>query len=197
MTATSYYRSFYNYEGTSRTPQDVVSSCLHGAGTAYGERAVQTGAFDAMVNDYIAAIQALLPKGIILCGSEFIGPANGRFNEELHQAIREAIEAADLAPIIKRHDFPMEEDNDLDAIIARHEDAIEDADLNTIIAKHEDALKATYAVTAYAVEYGETHEVHVTVEAENAEAALAKAKADLAERGRPNIQDAIARLISS
>jgi hypothetical protein len=161
---TSYYGSFYNYEGTSRTPADVVSSCLHGAGTAYGERAVANGAFDAMVNDYIAAIQALLPKGIILCGSEFIGPADGRFNEELHQAIREAVDAADLAPIIKRHDFAMEN---------------------------------TWMVTAYAVEYGETHEVHVTVEAENAEAALAQAKADLAERGRPNIQDAIARLIDA
>lgn len=158
----SVYGSFYNFEGTSRTPQDVVSSCLDGAGAAYGERAIKNGAFDAMVTDYIAAIQDALPEGILLCGAEFIGPADGRCDKEIHQAIREAIEAADLAPIIKRRDFP---------------------------------LDSTWAVTAYTQEYGETHEVHTTVEAPTAEAAIAQAKTDLAERGRPNIQDAIAHLI--
>jgi hypothetical protein len=179
--ATSIYGSFYNFEGTALTPQDVVSSVLSGAGAEYGERAVKIGAFDAMVDDYVAAIQDLLPEGVFLCGSEITGPAEDRFDEKIRVQIREAIAAADLTPIIARHDFALEEDADLDAIIA----------------KHENALEATYAVTAYVKEYGETHEVSLTVEATSVEDAVAQAKADLAERGRPNIQDAIARLIDA
>jgi len=106
MSARTVYGYFSDFELSANTPADVITSYINGAGTDWCERAVANGAFQNMVDDYTAEIQAALPEEIILSGNEITGPYSSCDNPDLRKQIRVALtETVDLAEIVDRHDF--------------------------------------------------------------------------------------------
>jgi hypothetical protein len=104
--ARTVYGYFNNFEFSARNPADVVSSYISGADTEWCERAEENGAFERMVDDYVSALQAALPEGIILSGDEITGPYSSCGDKALSEQIRVALtETVDLEEIVKRHDF--------------------------------------------------------------------------------------------
>jgi hypothetical protein len=101
MTCTTVYGDFYRHAGVS-APSDVITSYLSGD-TQFSELCVLSGAYDDMVSDYIDAVNSALPDGIVLAGSELIGPADDRYDDNIHGKIREAIDSVDVAAIIMQH----------------------------------------------------------------------------------------------
>jgi hypothetical protein len=101
MTCNAVYGDFYHYAGVS-APADVITSYLSGD-AEFSELCVLSGAHDDMVSDYIDAVNSALPDGIVLAGSEFIGPADDRYDRSVHALIREAIDSADVDAIVQRH----------------------------------------------------------------------------------------------
>jgi hypothetical protein len=105
MSARAVYGYFNDFEFSARNPADVVTSYINGAGTEWCERAEENGAFQNMVDDYTAEIQAALPEGVLLSGSELTGPYSSCNDPDLKEKILTAITEVDLAEIVKRHDF--------------------------------------------------------------------------------------------
>jgi hypothetical protein len=105
MSARTVYGYFSDFELSANTPADVVTSYINGAGPDWYERAVANGAFQNMVDDYTAEIQAALPEGVLLSGSELTGPYSSCNDPGLKEKILTAITEVDLEEIVKRHDF--------------------------------------------------------------------------------------------
>lgn len=104
--ARTVYGYFNNFEFSARNPADVVTSYISGAGTEWCERAVENGAFERMVDDYVSALQNALPEEIILSGDEITGPYESCGNPDLMEQIRVALtETVDIAEIVMSHDF--------------------------------------------------------------------------------------------
>jgi hypothetical protein len=90
----------------STSVESTVEDYLNGGPSDWREAMHESGAVDRIIEDYRAAIDAVLPEGIALCGNEFIADTDVDFDPE---EITEAIDAIDLAEIIERHDIDREQ----------------------------------------------------------------------------------------
>lgn len=102
MTTTTNIGTWVNFgDDYSTSVESTVEDYLNG-GTAEWRNAMrESGAVDRIVEDYRAAINAVLPEGIALCGDDFIADTDVDYDAD---EIKESIEAIDLAEIIERHD---------------------------------------------------------------------------------------------
>ncbi len=91
MTITTSYGSWLNHTGTE-SPELYVNAVFNGEGTEGFDMA-------AIMADFRIAVQKVLPHGVALCGSEFLGPAYAKDNAPLGPWI----ESIDLMEIIERH----------------------------------------------------------------------------------------------
>lgn len=102
---TTVYGDFHNATGSSN-PETLVADYLASAPTEWRQQMEAIGAVDAIVEDYVSAIDAALPDNVWLSGSEFIGPHHT--DEDYEDApsmddIRELLADIDLGAIVERH----------------------------------------------------------------------------------------------
>ena len=123
MTTTTSYGTWNNHgDRTEVAVEASVATYLNGGPTEWVEQCQETGALDAMVDAYRAAINAALPDEVALCGDEFYGPyyAEDRswgqdLNDEIGRLdIAAIIEDIDLGKIVEAHDPDLTEDADVD-----------------------------------------------------------------------------------
>lgn len=93
MNATTDYGAWSDFTNHYQ-PLDVVSDYLNEFAADYD--------VEAIVNDYVDAVNAALPDGVTLNGNLFFGPHPRP--DDSSERIREAIESVDLAPIAARHE---------------------------------------------------------------------------------------------
>jgi len=102
MTATTCIGTWVNFGGGySTSPESDIADFLSGGHPEWREAMEESGAVDRIAEDYRAAIDAVLPEGIALCGDEFIADVDVDYDAD---EIKEAIEAIDLGEIVERHD---------------------------------------------------------------------------------------------
>jgi hypothetical protein len=99
--------------GTWTNRVDALNTDVAGTvSDAYGTYAPDGADFDAVVDEYRAAINDALPEGVTLSGNEFIGPAHPEdvtWGPELYDKygdlkIGAIVATVDLQSIIDRHD---------------------------------------------------------------------------------------------
>jgi hypothetical protein len=102
---TTSYGSWGTYAGVTSI-EDTVNDFISGGGDEWIGRLVQTGAWDSIVDEYRAAINAHLSDGFTLNGDNFYGPANLDPDEAdaARDMIRHMITVPDLGEIVARHD---------------------------------------------------------------------------------------------
>ncbi len=107
MSTTTNYGSWASHGTGVVSISDTVTDFVNGGGQDWLDTLVETGAFDRIVDDVRAAINANLPGGVTLNGDEFYGPyplPGGVRPHHLNTLIPEVIESVDLGAIIERHD---------------------------------------------------------------------------------------------
>lgn len=102
MTTTS-FGSYYN-AFNSQSPAEDIANYISGGDYDWREAMEDSGALKLIEADYRAEIEALLPEGLDLCGTEFIGDIELRDMIDW-DGIREMFETIDLAAIVSRHDI--------------------------------------------------------------------------------------------
>lgn len=102
MIPTTCIGTWVNYGDRWNTSVEAtIAGFLNGGDADWRERMEESGAVDRIAEDYRAAVDAVLPEGISLCGDEFIADVDVDFDAD---EIREAIEEIDLGEIVERHD---------------------------------------------------------------------------------------------
>lgn len=105
---TTGYGSWYNHTGYNLSPEADIADYMNGGGSDWCERMDESGATEAIADDYRAAVDKALPEGIYLSGDEFIGlhHTDPDYTDEIAEFdIRAAIEGIDLGSIIQKHDI--------------------------------------------------------------------------------------------
>lgn len=100
------YGSFYNATGTLN-PATVVIDYINGGDPEWREQMEASGAIDAIVGDYVDAINAALPDGVSLVGDEIIGPhrTDEDYDEDFTlDVVASVANEIDLAEIVERHE---------------------------------------------------------------------------------------------
>ncbi|MET8696852.1 hypothetical protein ABZV65_30430 [Streptomyces bauhiniae] len=112
ITNTSYGTWCNQVDTYSTSPDNDVLAVINGGSSDWRELLESSGALAQIKRDYRAAIDAVLPADISLCGDEFIGPWQPGAGEFDGYPVNEH-GALDFAAMV--------EDIDLEAIIARHD----------------------------------------------------------------------------
>lgn len=98
--ASTLYNTWHHVMGDLSPDDDVVS---------YVGEFIDDFDVGAIQHDYRAAIDAVLPPGLLLTGDQFIGPVPDNDGDESidvdWEAVREDISGIDLAQICQRHDL--------------------------------------------------------------------------------------------
>lgn len=103
---TTSYGTWGTYTGVSSI-SETVNDFISRGGDEWIGQLVQTGAWDGIVDDFRAAINAKLPGGVTLHGDYFCGPYplnEGVRPAELNESIRAVIDAVDLGAIVAKYD---------------------------------------------------------------------------------------------
>jgi hypothetical protein len=112
MGATTSYGTWVNH-AKALSVETTVADYINGGGAEWVARVHATGAFDRMVADYRAAVNANLPEGITLHGDEFYGPyytqdgpvaAGVNAGITTVQMIVSAVEDVDIDEIVRSRD---------------------------------------------------------------------------------------------
>lgn len=114
MTTTTSFGTWSQRINTySSSPEQDIDNVMTGGGSEWYERMEESGALEKIQNEYRAAIEAVLPEGISLCGNEFYGPAfeadradwsDYPQDDDGDMDIRGQVEGIDLMAIVERHD---------------------------------------------------------------------------------------------
>lgn len=106
---TTGYGSWNNYNGSELLPTDGINSLTSGADSEWLDLFQESGAAEEVEREYRRQINAALPPGVSLCGSEFYGPAYvepGEWDEYPHDEfgrlhMKEIIQSVSLAEILE------------------------------------------------------------------------------------------------